>query len=210
MCTQIVRLFRHLSIVGIIFLLLLPSAILGHGGEDHGDQKPKTTSNAKGVISHSTPLGDLELMMKHPAMEPDKPTTGALYITRFETNDPFVPSIAKVEIESETGAIFSATVEAGKQAGTYNVAFPAMPEGVYKMRVSVGHDGETDTATFAGIDVKPAAASAVGETSWFSKIVIGVLFMLVIFVLFGLVYFVRRFTADAGVNEEAFRREKLV
>ena len=92
---------------------------------------------------------------------------------------------------------------AGEQAGTYSVTFPAMPSGVYKMRANVSHDGETDTATFSGIEVNPPAPTAVGETSWFTQLVIGVVFMLVIILLFGLVYFVWRFAAGPGVNEEA-------
>ena len=173
------------------------------GGEDHGDQKPKTTANAKGVISHSSRLGEVELMMKHPAMEPDKPTTGLLFITKFETNEPFKLVIAKVEVESASGSIFTATVETGEQPGTYNVTFPAMPAGVYTMRANVSHDGETDTATFSGIDVKPPAATAEVASSWFSGMLTGVVFLVVIVLLIGLMYFVWRFAAGPGVNEEA-------
>ena len=200
---QFARFSLGCAILCSSFLVLLPTAIFAHGGEDHGDQKPKTTSNAKGVISHSTRLGDLELMVKHPAMEPDRSTTGVLFITKFETNEPFKLAVAKIELESASGTIFNATVEAGEQAGTYSVMFPAIPGGVYKMRTNVSHDGETDTATFSGIDVKPAASTAEGETSWFTKSVIGVVFSLVVFLLLGLVYFVWRFAAGPGVNEEA-------
>ena len=203
MSNQSTRFSLWWTILCISSLIFLPTAILAHGGEDHGDQKPKSTSNAKGIISHSTRLGDLELMVKHPAIEPDRATTGVLFITKFETNEPFKLAVAKIEIESGSGAIFNATVEVGEQAGTYSVMFPAMPAGVYKMRTNVLHDGETDTATFSGIDVKPAASTAEGETSWFTKLVIGVVFLLVVFLLLGLVYFVWRFAGGPGVNEEA-------
>ncbi|MGH9947522.1 MAG: hypothetical protein ACRD6X_10000 [Pyrinomonadaceae bacterium] len=142
-------------------------------------------------------------MVKHPAMEPDKPTTGSIFITKYETNEPFKLADAKLEVESASGTVFNATVAAGEQAGTYSVIFPAMPSGVYKMRANVSHDGETDTATFSGIEVKPSPLTAEGGTSLFAKLVIGVLFSLVIFLLFGLVYFVWRFAAGPGVNEEA-------
>ena len=69
--------------------------------------------------------------------------------------------------------------------------------------INVSHDGETDTATFSGIEVKPPALTAEGESSWFTQLVIGGVFMLVIVLLFGLVYFVWRFAAGPGVNEEA-------
>lgn len=200
---QIAHFFGLFILGSVLLTVVSPNAILAHGGEDHGDAKPKTTANAKGVISHSTRLGDLELMVKHPVMEPDKPTAGMLFITKFETNEPFKLVDAKVEVESASGAIFSATVAPGAQAGTYTVTFPAMPSGVYKMRTNVSHDGETDTATFSGIEVKLAEPAAEGDRPWFTKLVIGVVFSLVIFLLFGLVYFVWRFAAGPGVNEEA-------
>ncbi len=202
MCAPFTKASHLLAIFGIMLSLLLPIAVHAHGGEDHGDQKPKTTANAKGVISHSTRLGDLEVMVKHPEMEPDKTTTGLLFITKFETNEPFKLVVAKVEVESASGSIFTATVESGAQSGTYNVTFPAMPAGVYTMRANVSHDGETDTGTFSGIDVKPAAA-AEEASSWFSGILIGVVFLVVIILLIGLMYFVWRFAAGPGVNEEA-------
>ncbi|MGB7070638.1 MAG: hypothetical protein WBD22_14190 [Pyrinomonadaceae bacterium] len=203
MRAQIARSSCFLTVVGIISSIFLPIAVHAHGGEDHGDQKPKTTANAKGIISHSSRLGDAEVMVKHPAMEPDKSTTGLLFITRFETNEPFKLVDAKVEVESANGSVFTAKVESGEQAGTYNVTFPAMPAGLYTMRANVSHDGETDTATFSGIDVKPVAATAEGSTSWFSGMLIGIVFLAVIILLIGLMYFVWRFAASPGVNEEA-------
>jgi cobalt-zinc-cadmium efflux system membrane fusion protein len=203
MRAQIARSTSFLTIVGIISSIFLPVAVQAHGGEDHGDAKPKTTANAKGVISHSSRLGEIEVMVKHPAMEPDRSTTGLLFVTRFETNEPFKPVDAKVELEAASGSIFTATVATGEQAGTYNVAFPAMPAGVYTMRANISHDGETDTATFSGIDVKPASPTAGVGSSWFSGTLIGVVFLVVISLLIGLVYFVWRFAASPGVNEEA-------
>ena len=203
MRAQIARSSCLLTIVGILSSIFLPIAVNAHGGEDHGDQKPKTTADSKGVISHSSRLGALEVMVKHPAIEPDKSTTGLLFITRFETNEPFKLADAKVEVESAGGSVFVAKVESGEQAGTYNVTFPAMPAGLYTMRANVSHDGETDTATFSGIDVKPAAVTAEGSSSWFSAMLIGVVFLVVIILLIGLMYFVWRFAAGPGVNEEA-------
>lgn len=203
MRAQIARSSCLLTIAGIISSIFLPIASYAHGGEDHGDQKPKTTANAKGVISHSSRLGELEVMVKHPAMEPDKSTTGSLFITKFETNEPFKLVEAKIEVESASGSIYTATVESGEQPGTYNVMFPAMPAGVYTMRANVSHDGETDTATFSGIDVKPAAVTAEGSISWLSGTLIGVVFLAVIILLIGLMYFVWRFAPGPGVNKDA-------
>ena len=50
------RLKRARVMLSWVFAVLLsasPISILAHGGEDHGDQKPKSTANAKGIVSHS-------------------------------------------------------------------------------------------------------------------------------------------------------------
>lgn len=86
--------------------------VLAQGGEDHGEAKPKSTANAKGEISHSARLGELDVMVKHPVLEPERPTTGSLFITRFETNEPVKNALATVELESAGGAIFTGTVQA--------------------------------------------------------------------------------------------------
>lgn len=195
--------FGRLFLVALIAsTTLFPAMVLGHGGEDHGDQKPKTTANAKGIVSHSARLGDFEVMVKHPVLEPDQPTTGRVFITRFETNVPFKDAGVMLEIESAGGAIFTGTVEAGEQPGIYTVKFPALPQGIYTMRTKVSYDGETDTATFSGIDVKPIPSVAQGEISWLSTGLIGVVFFLVVMLLFGLVCFVWRFAVAPSISEE--------
>ncbi|QQS33551.1 MAG: hypothetical protein IPM50_02915 [Acidobacteriota bacterium] len=203
MSDQIARFVGAFILSSVLFSVILPGTSLAHGGEDHGDQKPKTVANAKGIVSHSSRLGDLEVMVKHPAIEPDKSTTGSIFITKFATNEPFKSAEVKVEVESASGSVFIAKVEPGEQAGVYKLTFQAMPDGVYTMRANVTHDGETDTATFSGIDVKPAAAATQGAGSWVSSALIGVLFFIVVILLTGLVYFVWRFAGGTGVNEEA-------
>ena len=203
MRVQIVRFSCFLSLLGITSLALLPTAILAHGGEDHGEQKPKSTANAKGVVSHSARIGDFEVMIKHPALTPDTAASGRLFITKFETNEPIKGSAVTVEIESANGTITTAAVEESEQAGTYTLTIPALPDGTYTIRAKRSYDGETDTVTFAGVDVKPAASVADGETSWLTKAIIVVVFSLVMLLLSGLVYFVWRFAAGSNVNEEA-------
>lgn len=195
---------RFLTVALIALTSPCTGVVFGHGGENHGDQKPKSTANAKGVVSHSARLGDIEVMVKHPVFEPDQATTGRLFVTRFDTNEPFKDTVAKVEIESANGAIFTVTVEAGELPGAYSLKFPALPLGSYKMRTKVSHGGETDTVTFSGIDVKPVSSAVEGEASWLTKTLIGVVFSLVLALLGGLVYFVWRFAAGPKVSEEAF------
>lgn len=184
-------------------LLISPIVSVGHGGEDHGDQKPKSTANAKGIVSHTARLGDFEVVVKHPVLEPDQPTAGRVFITKFDTNEPFRNAEVKVEMESANGAIFGATVEAAEQPGVYGAKFPALPEDTYTMRARVTYDGETDTATFSGINVRPVASGTEAGVSWLMTGLIGVVFSLVVLLLGGLVYFVWRYAAGPRVNEEA-------
>lgn len=203
MRSQGTRSYFILTLVVGILLALSSVSVLGHGGEDHGDQKPKSTANAKGIISHSARLGDFEVMVKHPVLEPDQPSTGRIFITRFNTNEPFRNAEAMLEIESANGTIFTTGVEVAEQPGIYAAKLPALPEGTYTMRAKVTYDGETDTATFSAINVKPAASAAEAGTSWLMRGLIGVVFSLVVLLLGGLVYAVWRSASSPKVNEEA-------
>lgn len=191
-----------LLVVIVISGLFVPiPAILAHGGEDHGDQKPKSTADAKGIVTHTSRLGDVEIMVKHPVLEPDQPAEGRLFITSFDTNAPFNNAKSEVEIESDNGTVFNVTVEASDQPGAYSLKVPAMPLGSYRMRVNISHGGETDTATFSGIDVKPAAPVA-GESSWLTNTLIAVLFALVVVLLGGLLVIVWRYAGGTNTREE--------
>lgn len=189
----------------LVLFLSSSNIVWAHGGEDHGDQKPKTTSNAKGTVSHSTRLGDLELMIKHPTLEPDVATQAQMFVTNFATNAPVGNIAAAVEIETSNGAVTIAAVEAGAQPGVYNIKLPALPEGTYVVRASLSYKGETDTATFSGVKVEPRPASANGGTSsWLNNAGILILFGFVITLLAGLGFLVWNFAGKSPVrNEEA-------
>lgn len=193
----------RLSLIGIIVLITSPAVIFAHGDEDHGEQKTKTTSNEKGTVSHSTRLGDFELMIKHSLMEPDTLTFARLFITKFETNEPVGNVPAVIEIESANGVIFAATIEASEQPGMYNVSIPALAQGTYVMRTKLSFKGETDTATFSGVEVNTPNSSSGGETPWFRSAALALIFGFVVILLGGLVYFVWRFAGSESLNEEA-------
>lgn len=189
----------------LVLFLSASNIVWAHGDEDHGDQKPKTTSNAKGTVSHSTRLGDLELMIKHPTLEPDVATQGQMFVTNFETNAPVGNVSATVEIETSSGAVTTAAVEAGAQPGVYNIKLPALPEGTYVVRANLSYKGETDTATFSGVTVEPRPAAANGgSSSWLNNAGILILFGFVITLLAGLGFLVWNFAGKGPVrNEEA-------
>jgi hypothetical protein len=191
---------KRIWLFSAVFFLLLAFAgenarIFAHGGEDHGDEKPKTTASVQGTVLHTTRLGELEITLKHPVLTPDTPTTARLFVTKFATNEPDVKANPAVEIESGNGSVTPAKIEKDEQIGSYTVNFPALPQGKYTIRAKMTYEGETDTAVFSGIDVAPAepsAAAETGQTSMFGTLLIAFIFLIVLALFGGLAYFVLR------------------
>ena len=204
--TAILR--KTTSSIGLLLIVLLAGnalQIFAHGGEDHGDAKPKTQTTDKGTVSHSSRLGDLEVMLKHPVFAPDTATEARLFVTKFETNEAFKDVAPAVEIESATGAVTQAVIEKSETAGVFSVKFPALPEGTYTVRTKLTHDGETDTATFSGVEVKnqPLAEAENGGMSWLRTVLIGFVFLIVLGLFGALSYFVLRFSSTGErINKE--------
>ncbi len=180
------------------------SSVLAHGGEDHGDEKPKTATTAKGTVSHTSRLGDFEVMLKHSVLEPDTATVGRFFVTKFETNEPGENANPVIEIESANGAVTQAEIEKTETPGSFLVKIPALQEGVYTVRTKLTYGGETDTATFSGVEVThPAAETAAGGTGWLGT---ALLFLVgaTLLGLFGILfYFAWRMAGKNQVGEEA-------
>ena len=197
--TAIIR--KRTSAIGLLLMVLLAGnalPIFAHGGEDHGDAKPKTETTDKGTVSHSSRVGDLEVMLKHPLFKPDTATDARLFVTKFETNEAFKDVSPAVEIESANGSVTQGTIEKSETAGIFGVKFPALPEGTYTIRTKLTHGGETDTATFSGIEVKnqPLAATAEnGVMSWLRTALIGFIFLIILGLFGALSFFVLRFSS---------------
>lgn len=174
-----------------------------HGGEDHGDEKPKTAQNVQGIVSHTARLGDLEVMVKHPVLEPDTAITARLFVTKFATNEPADKVEPSVEFESSNGAVAHGILERTDSVGRYILRIPALPEGAYTVRVRIAYEGETDTATFAGVQVEhPTAGSLSNGVSWLER---GLLFTVgaIVLGLFGILfYFIWKMAGKPHVHDE--------
>ncbi len=198
------------SMLVVLFVsaLLFGSAlqIFAHGGEDHGDQKPKASTNEKGTVTRTARLGEYELTFKHPFFVPDSATSVKLFVTRFQTNEPIEKASARIEIESANGSFTEASIEKTETAGSYKVKIPALPQGTYTVRAKLTYGGETDTATFTGVEVAPAPiAPAESNLSWARTALISFVFALVLALFGGLIYFVWHF-ADGG---ESLKEESV-
>ncbi len=177
--------------------------VLAHGGEDHGEAKPKTQTTDKGTVLHTTRVGDLEVMLKHERLIPDAGNAARLFVTKYENNagaDGIAPAI---EIESANGAVTAATVEKTDTAGSFTAKFPPLPAGTYLIRAKLTHGGETDTATFSGVAIEnaPAASSAAGG-SWAQTAVTVLLFAVALALFGGLIYLAARTVRNEPLPEE--------
>ena len=200
-----IQIKRKYRVLFVISLLLFGNSlqVYGHGGEDHGDEKPKITASDKGIISRLTRLGDFEIMLKHPTFLPDTVTVARLFVTKFETNEPVDQGIPVVEIESPNGVVTEALVEKTDAVGSYSLKIPALAQGSYTVRAKLTFKGETDTATFSEVEVKtPPVSASENGASWIRNILISFIFVLVLAMFAGLVYFVLRFSASGSIKAE--------
>lgn len=186
----------------LIFAFGVGPELFAHGGEDHGDEKPKTAATGQGAVLHTTRLGALEIALKHPVFAPDTATEARLFITDFETNEPDRKASPAIEIEAANGAVTTAAVEKSETAGVYTVKFPALPQGVYTIRAKITYDGETDTATFSGVEAAPAAAET-DAANPAQTLLTAFIFLLAAGLFGGLIYFVLRFNKGETINKKA-------
>lgn len=186
-------------------LLILGSnfQIFAHGGEDHGDSKPKTAVSDKGTVSHTSRIGELELMIRHPAIEPDTATLARLFITKYSTNEAADKVTAVIEFESPSDAVTQIAVEKVDAAGSYNLKIPALSEGSYTMRAKISYGGETDTTTFSGVTVSHPAEEAATGMTWIRSILMVLVTVVVLALFAGLAYFVWRFADEGEIRNDA-------
>lgn len=178
--------------------------IFAHGGEDHGDQKPKIETAGAGMFLRTARLGDLEVVLKHSVIEPDIAVTGRLFITKFSTNEPVDLSDPVIEIESSAGAVTKSQIERTEAPGTYTFTLPALPEGSYALRIIAAPDGKTATATFSDVEIAHAeTASSSSGISWLQTAFMGLLVFVALALFAGLVYLAIRAVGARPLHEEA-------
>lgn len=181
--------------------------IYAHGGEDHGDAQPKVATSAKGTVSRSARLGEFEITLKTPVLEPDAATAAKLFITRFETNEAVGDVAPTMEIEAPGGAVTQVAAEKTDVAGSYILKMPALAEGKYTIRTSLKSAKGSDTATFSNVEVahnEATDASATGgATSWLGSVLLFTACAIVLSLFGGLFYFAWRMaTGGKRIGEE--------
>ncbi len=180
------------------------SSVSAHGGEDHGDEKPKVPTTAAGTVSRTSRLGDFEVMLKHPLLEPDTAAAGQLFITKFATNEPFSDANPAIEIEpANGGSVTEIAVERTDAGGSYVLKIPAFTEGAYTIRVKANVGGKIDTTTFSGVEIAhQEVAAASGGGSWLQTLLTGFLLIIGLTLFGGLIYFAVKIIRNTPVIEE--------
>ncbi len=150
----------------VVALTVSNEQVNAHGDEDHGEKKAPVISNSANMIVRAEHVGDLEVTIKHPLLEPDKELAARVFVTRFGTNEPVAG--AKVFVAFAAGGMpVEAAAEPGNTPGIYEVKFPPMPRGDYTLAARVETGGATQAVEFGTLHVAPLPPpAAANEFSW--------------------------------------------
>ena len=189
----------------LLLLLLLTALVMpaqrsyAHGGEDHGDEKKAEAVPAgAGMVARVVRVGDYEVTIKHPNVEPDKEVSARLFITRFDTNEP-VGNAKVVVIVDDAASGLPVEVEAKPTStpGFYEAKLPPMMQGECKLSVRMDVGGNSLTADFGAMQVlMPEAAALTGVSLWARTALIGMALLVGLAlvgaaIIFGIPYFRR-------------------
>lgn len=192
-----------LAMFALAFLGSGGAQVFAHGGEDHGDAKPKVAVTIKGTVLRTTRLGDFEIMLKHSVLEPDTAASAKLFVTRYATNEPSGDAKPAIEITASDGKTYEASEVSSDAPGSYAFKLPPLPAGNYTVLARLTFKGETDTATFSNVAVEPAAAPPAAAAGWARTALLVLAGIAVLGLLAGLGYFAVRFAKRERINEEA-------
>lgn len=162
--------FSALTALSILLAMTIGGGgeqVFAHGGEDHGDQKAPVVSKGTNMIVRVARVGDLEVVIKDPPIEPDKETGARLFITHFATNEPV--SGAKVVVVFQGDAPIEVSAVASTTPGMYEIKLPPLPQGQYKLLARIEHDGENKTAEYGSVAVAPLPVTATNALATWAR-----------------------------------------
>ena len=162
--------------IAILTLLLtafavftLPTPLVwAHGGEDHGDQKVAAAPAGTNMIARVVRVGDFEVTIKHPNVEPNQEALARIFVTRFATNEPVSDAKILVQVDdASTGIPVEVAANPTSVPGTYEVKLPPMMQGECKLSARIQVGGESLVANYGAMQVMVAPAAATsGVALW--------------------------------------------
>jgi hypothetical protein len=160
-----------------------------HGGEDHSEKKAPTVSTGTNMIVRAEHVGDLEVTIKHPPLEPDKELAARVFVTRYGTNEPIAGAKVVVVFAAAGGMPVEVAAVASNTLGIHEVKFSPMPRGDYTLMARVEVGGAAQAVEFGAIKVAPLPPPAAADESSWARIALLALGMLVGIGLLGLVLY---------------------
>lgn len=147
----------------VLALLAWQTVTSAHGGDDHGDNKKAMTTDA-GMVARTVRVGDYEVMMKHPALEPLHEHSARLFITTYATNEPVKEAAANLTIANKGKEPIKVAARSSTRAGEYELTLPPLDSGDYGFSVVVKIKGVEQTASYGTVAIEaPQPAAVVGN-----------------------------------------------
>lgn len=150
-------------------LLFSSEFIMAHGGEDHGDSKPKASATLKNYFT-ATALSDVyELLIKYEPIKPNEDTHFKLFVSDFESNKPI--DSAKISITSPEDDKLKFEVTQVDN-GIYEIHGNFPDKKNYSLTVNINSSIGADLISIPDIEVGkelPITESAMTEQSFLDK-----------------------------------------
>ena len=184
--------FKLLAPTLVALLVISSPAALAHGGEDHGEKKAEAVSAGANMTARVVRVGDYEVTIKHPNVEPDTESMARVFVTRFGTNEPVGDAKIVVIEQDASGVPVEVAATATSTPGIYEVKLPPMRQGECSLSARVEIGGKTMVADYGAMMVSmPQATTSSGVALWARTVLIvfALLITLGLLVL-GAVYFV--------------------
>ena len=181
-----------------------PVAVFAHGGEDHDEKKAPAISVGLGMVARVARVGDIEVVIKHPAVEPNKETAARVFVTRFGTNEPIGGAKIIIAMEGGGSAPIETTVAPSNTPGLYEVKLPPLPKGQYELSARVEIAGGVQTAQYGALEVAPPPpGSAESASSWARTALLGLALLVGIGLVGVIIYRAAQFARRNRIKGEA-------
>ncbi len=156
------RVDKMSALVLVIVTLALPPISFAHGDEDHGDKKKAVAAGA-GMVARTARVGDYEVLVKHPALEPLHEHPARIFITRYATNEPVKGAAVNLVIAIKGEAPIKVAAKASANSGEYEITLPPLDAGAYNFTAEVEVNGERGTANYGAVAIESPQPKEAGS-----------------------------------------------
>lgn len=180
--TQLRRLVTtgFLALVIAAMGLFASTAVLAHGGEDHGGDTTPVQS-VSGRNSASAQSESFDIVAEYGSIEPSKPASLDLYLSDYETNAPIAGASIQVSISGTDNSSVAATAE--KDSGLYSVSLTFPAEGHFDILFDIASADKSDIIEVKGIKVGSTETEPLKKAKSYTSVIVLAGFAAVLLVL---------------------------